>query len=1397
MKNVLKNRKYLLLASLFSVIMMFNFNSINTAVKKTFHNYNLKNNPLNAFSELNKKERLKFGLPPNKYDDQLWKFSMDPVEGRPLFEELARIQDELNNNRTIRVPAAPGENEASKWVERGPTNVGGRTKGIMFDPNDNTDETVFSGGVSGGLYKNTNISDPNSLWTKIDGIPENIPVTNIVYDPNNTNTFYVGTGESYAQRTAGNGLWKSTDAGATWIKIYGGRNNDEGKTGVIYINDVVVRNNGGNSEIIIAVGFGNDGTDWLGFNNYGVFKSNNGGSSFSRIEAKNSAGSNLDIMDLEIASDNKLWASSTFRGGGTGGSILVADNNLTSFELKHQINNGKRTEIETASNGNIFVLAQVSGSNPVTILKSTDEFATTPTTLKLPNDADGGIAENDFTRGQSFYDLMIECDPNNPDHIFVGGIDVFKSTNGGVDSDPEVNPWQQVSHWYGGFSFQYVHADQHALVFAPNDSSKKLFGNDGGLYFSKTESDNSETASTRNTNLITSQIYTLGVAPSEMFKDIEKTVIGRDRSTNDRLSITFGGMTDAIITGLQDNGSQFLANDSDGTSKSTESTSGDGAASMFSQNPNNKFFITNYVYNRAITVWDFSETKQTWPYGNKDIYDDSSDLNGDFINVNALDSWEGYLFSNFTTNGGSGTPQLALFHDWFQFGSNFNPTKVILTDDLLDSNISALTTSPFDQNRNTQSTLMIGLENGKVLKMVGNQLTQTWTDISSNSFTGSVSDIEFGKTVNDIFVTFHNYGVTNIFYSSDGGSTWKAKEGDLPNIPVRCILQNPLVENEVIIGTDLGVWYSKNFNESSPNWSQSYNGMSNVMVTDLDMRDDYKVFAATYGRGVFSSNFETDTPQLSLEDPVPSSLNIKQAESGTFTMKYKVTGGYDGVTEFTITGGPVGATYTFTPANNSNINSDGEVSIKVDIPSDAEVKTYSLLIDATDGSNSVSVKTVGIDITVILNNSDDLDGDGIKNEDDNCPNTANADQKDTNGNGIGDVCDDSDGDGIFDDTDNCINTANADQKDTDGDGKGDVCDNDIDGDGVVNASDNCPNVANADQKDTDGDGDGDVCDNDIDGDGVANASDNCPNVANADQKDTDGDGDGDVCDNDIDGDGVANAIDNCPNVANADQKDFDGDGQGDVCDPNPLPKDTFSVKSSDETCKSSNNGSISLTIKGEFSQPFGIQITGGPSSFNFTPESISSSTWDLNNLEAGDYWLCLTSSSFSTLKQCFNIRISEPADLGVVSSINRDKKQANLILNGGEKYNIVLNGNLITTSSDNIDLSLSPGINTIRVTTNLECQGIFEETIFISEEILLSPNPANSSSKLWVGGSDDNVNITLFDITGRVIWTRNDQVPYSRSLSVPFNNIKSGLYILKVDSETIKKSIKVIKEWKK
>jgi hypothetical protein len=107
---------------------------------------------------------------------------------------------------------------------------------------------------------------------------------------------------------------------------------------------------------------------------------------------------------------------------------------------------------------------------------------------------------------------------------------------------------------------------------------------------------------------------------------------------------------------------------------------------------------------------------------------------------------------------------------------------------------------------------------------------------------------------------------------------------------------------------------------------------------------------------------------------------------------------------------------------------------------------------------------------------------------------------------------DSDGDGVPDASDNCPDVANPDQGDRDGDRTGDACDSDRDGDGVANTLDNCPNTANADQADLDSDGIGNVCDADRDGDGVANAADNCPNTANANQSDTDGDGIGDACD---------------------------------------------------------------------------------------------------------------------------------------------------------------------------------------------------------------------------------------------------------------------------------------------
>ncbi|KAB1160375.1 T9SS type A sorting domain-containing protein [Tenacibaculum aiptasiae] len=1033
----------------------------------------LKNHPYQKTAELPKKQRKAQGLPPNAYFEQKYLSEINPNTGRTHKENVYQLQEKLNKMRAGQ--KSPGEPD-NAWVERGPDNVGGRTRALLFDPNDATNETVFAGGVSGGLWKNTKISDPLNKWVKV-GISENLAITCIAVDPNDSKTFYVGTGESYVNGDVnGNGVWKSTDGGNSWARVFGGAtgssfldsnsklkitapaaiagehpairttffggaitapivndlvlvNDGVGTTedgcealtnssalngkiavirrgscnftlkvkaaqdagavaaivvnnvttnpfnmsgtdgsitipalmigkevgdsiieklatetvsvelikvkdgatngtvvpGVQHVNDIIVRNNGGTSEVYVAAGeSGYTGGASLGGDSFGLYKSTDG-TNFSKVNIpKTTNGNEYEPNNLEIASDNSIYLSTnqsfTFRDGG--GSVFKSTDGTT-FTLKYIVPAGTRTEIATSPTnaGVVYVLGATSSSGtPVKMYKTTDDFNNI-TDITLPDDVDTGIPANDFTRGQAFYDLLLKVDPNNENTVYIGGIDLFKSVDG-------ASSWEQISKWsnnnnLSGLAKSLVHADQHGLAFA--SSSRMVFGNDGGVYFSN---DSGGVIEARNKNYNTLQFYTVGVAPKGAF-----------------------GGNEYFLAGAQDNGTQLISNAVAGINSSSRVFGGDGAASFFDTDGTDKYHIANYVYNQAIVLRNYAT--------NSEIMINEEDLSkGDFINQEELDSNLNILYSNYS----EGSNYVVRRY------SNILATSVKedLTNGLMNAEPSALKVSP---HTTATTKLFVGLKNGKVLRVEGaNTGSGTWADITGKGFVGSVSDIEFGETENDIFVTMHNYGVVSVWYTNDGGTNWLNKEGNLPDIPVKAVLQNPLNRKEVILGTDLGVWKTADITKSSPVWTQSYNGMSSVPVLDLDLRDDNVVFAATYGRGVFSGEFKKE----------------------------------------------------------SNPNGDD-------------------------------------------------DGDGVLNGVDNCPTTANADQKDSDGNGIGDACQDTDGDGVLDVDDNCPTTANPDQKDTDGNGVGDAC-QDTDGDGVMDDKDNCIKVKNADQKDTNGNGIGDVCD---------------------------------------------------------------------------------------------------------------------------------------------------------------------------------------------------------------------------------------------------------------------------------------------------------------------------------
>lgn len=960
---------------------------------KTIHKQNLDNNPFKESLKLTKPERKAVRLTPNKYNEEQWILTMNPALGRPTPIKLAELQKELLQNQNT-FSRSPGDAIDNMWVNRGPNNVGGRTRALMFDPNDPTDNTVFAGSVSGGLWKNTNIASETSAWQRVD-IPENLAVSTITFDPNNTNVFYVGTGESYVGHTDGSvngdGIWKSIDGGNTWTNIFGGNTGvsyfvsaaditvntpsgiaanyqafpttnfgstitsqitadfilandatgnsteacntfggdatgkiaiirrgscdfvskvknaqDAGAIGVImmnnvsgepipmggedatitipsvmiskengdiieaaiasgtvngslnpstgnitativpgiqHINDITIKDTGAGSEIYVAAadalyGSSNASTS-IGGLSYGLYKSVDGGDNWTEIALPLTANGNKHCPnDIEVGPNGKIWLSTTQSKlyGDGGGEIFSSTDGIT-FTKSYTVADGARTQIAVSSTtpDKVYVLAELT-TGGVVINRTTSAFIPSVFVQKktLPSDADSGISADDFTRGQAFYDLLLEVDPTNDEVIYTGGIDLFKSTNGAT-------AWTQISKWSNNnalatLSVPLVHADQHIAAFGHTDQNKILFGNDGGVYYSN---DSGTTIDVRTTELVTSQYYTVAVGPTTAFTG------------------------DYFAGGLQDNGTQLIENGNTTTTASaTEIFGGDGAYTFFDQDGTDRYVITNFVYNDAINLYNFDGEDVT-------INSESASV-GAFINPQALDSNLDILYSNYSSDGNY------IVKRYSGIKSSLTLDKTDLTDDLLTTTPTAFTVSP---HTTTSSTLLVGTILGDILLVENANLDvfptpPTWTSLDQNLLVGSVSDVEFGQTENDIFVTMHNYGVNNVWYTNDKGVTWQEKDGNLPDIPVKTILQNPLNLEEVIIGTELGVWHTSNFSAANPTWETSYNGMSNVKVLDLDLRDDNMVFAATHGRGVFSGQFTAETLSTTTNTFTKSEIKI-------------------------------------------------------------------------------------------------------------------------------------------------------------------------------------------------------------------------------------------------------------------------------------------------------------------------------------------------------------------------------------------------------------------------------------------------------------------------------------------------------------------------------------------
>ena len=156
--------------------------------------------------------------------------------------------------------------------------------------------------------------------------------------------------------------------------------------------------------------------------------------------------------------------------------------------------------------------------------------------------------------------------------------------------------------------------------------------------------------------------------------------------------------------------------------------------------------------------------------------------------------------------------------------------------------------------------------------------------------------------------------------------------------------------------------------------------------------------------------------------------------------------------------------------------------------------------------------------------------------------------------------------------------------------------------------------------------------------------------------------------------------------------------------------------------------------------------------------------------------------------------VAAPSPLPKSTAVDDNNEYVNLAFGGSNRYNIKLNNELISTDQSDYRLKLKKGLNFIKVTGDKDCQGSYEKTVFNSEDILLSPNPTNSISTLYVGGEDNDISLSMFDNAGRLLWVQDRKVNNSRSMDIVVNNLKAGTYYLKVESKTVRKTAKLIKK---
>ena len=349
-------------------------------------------------------------------------------------------------------------------------NGNGRLNCIAFHPTDAN--TIFVGAPSGGLWKTT---DNGQSWVEFSSGLTRLGVSSIVIHPTNPNIIFIATGDRDGNDVPGYGVWKSIDGGLNWSSSNSGMGNRT-------VNEIIMHPT--NPDIMIASASGNR-----------IYRTNDGGLNW----VSTSIGTNAKDIAFHPSDPNIIYASGTslYRSADGGASFTQITSGVPSGAQRIAL-------AVSADEPNWLYLLAGNGSGLMGIYRSTDSGINFSTRTTTPNIL-GYIISGGDSGSQAWYDLVIAADPTDANVIYTGGINIWKSTDGGANMNI-------ASYWVGSSGgVDGVHADQHALEFSPHNNV--LYnGNDGGLYYTNDQGTNWVDISS---GLAIAQVYKIGVSQTE------------------------------------------------------------------------------------------------------------------------------------------------------------------------------------------------------------------------------------------------------------------------------------------------------------------------------------------------------------------------------------------------------------------------------------------------------------------------------------------------------------------------------------------------------------------------------------------------------------------------------------------------------------------------------------------------------------------------------------------------------------------------------------------------------------------------------------------------------------------------------------------------------------------